>query len=116
MAALSTTETVPSTLAAFVRLCEAHGDAIVTRADSLKSGNCKGDTDRFIKRYLEGRTEVPLRDLIPFIRRGHDYWGEVVSVIETALIRLKVLKDNAELPTAFSQISEPSRKRTVDLD
>jgi len=103
----------PKSLAAFLRLCEEHGDILVSRQDSLDAENCTDETDRFIKYCLQGRTVVHLSDLIPFVRRGHDYWGEVMDLVVYKLIRAGTL--HPEYYWYLDGIREPARKRKVDL-
>ena len=104
----------PKSLAAFVRLCEEHGDLMVTRDDSFEVGNCTGDTDRFIQKYLQGRTEVPLRDLIPFIKSSHEVWTHVMDVVVHRLEEENALEKRYSRQR--SKVWEPSRKRNVDLN
>jgi hypothetical protein len=105
----------PQSRAAFIRLCDLHGDIQFTRQDSRDAGHCQEATDLFIERYLDGRSTVLLRDLMPFIRRGHEYWTSLLDVVEYKLALLGILS-NEYRAYGWERVKEPARKRIVNLD
>lgn len=66
-----------SSHAALKAIAQSNADVVVTRSDSLKSGNCTFGTDEFIKEYFPGKTSVMVKDLIPFIEE----WSSVRSLL-----------------------------------
>lgn len=101
----------PRSLAAFIRLCREHADVIITRDDALNAGLPSHLVDRFIDGYLDGRWQVPLRNLIPFIERGHFYWSDIMLVVVKGLRRSGALAPDCTLE--WSRIRAPVRKRVV---
>ena len=58
-------------------VAQSNADVVVTRSDSLDSGNCAPGTDEFIEEHFPGKTSVTVKDLIPFI----DEWVAVRSLL-----------------------------------
>ena len=103
------TTTPPSSRREYINLCKQHGDTTVKRSDSRKVHNCAVDTDHFITAALGGRTEVPLRDLIPWIRRHHRHWDRVMLVTDRVLIRIGALPEGFEY--SRHGIERPKKER-----
>jgi hypothetical protein len=101
----------PSTLAEFVRYCHLNGDLVIARPTAFSSPRCEDLTDDFILKYLQGRREIALRELLPFIRVNHDYWMDVIVAIKRRLVLAEIICES----TPHLGYTRPSRCREVIL-
>lgn len=106
--------THPQSLTALIRLCRAHPEVIVTGADALEVNCCSEGIRRFIAKYLGGRDEISLPELVPFIHSDHGYWYEVRDTILEALRRQELVTENWQ-SVQWLRIKPPKRKRLVSL-
>jgi hypothetical protein len=98
----------PKTLKQYIKLCERCGEVTIKRKDGVKVACSASEVDRFIKKALGGRTQVPLRDLIPWMRRDHSDWETLMEVVDSVLINIGVLPTGYEYDDYFA---EPSKSR-----